>query len=114
MARRLGKSMVDTLLSPSGSPAICGLNEMPSIALKIALICHPPRTDRAIAPDELGKGTSHIPLIARVRGTLKSETPRLSFRSYQGRPLIEFENALPTSVEEPVSMLLLHVNDEWI
>src|SRR5260370_8977514 len=84
---------------------------MPSVALKIAPSCHPARKACVIPWDDLANGSSQIPLITAERGTLKSETPRPTFKSYQGRPAIELENALPTSVDEPVSILLLQVKE---
>ena len=112
--RRFGRSIVAALFWPSGSPAICGVNGTPSNALKIALSCQPSRTTLVNPFDDFANGTSQIPLMTAARGTFKSETPRPIFRSYQGRPAIELENALPTSVDEPVSMLLLQVKEPWM
>src|SRR5207249_2599638 len=83
---------------------------MPSSALKIALIRHPPRKARAIPRDDFANGSSQIPWITATRGILKSETLRPSFRSYQGRPLIPLENALPTSVDDRDRQIFRYVS----
>src|SRR5258708_40049091 len=102
---RLGTSNGDALRCPNGSPAISGVNGMPSDALKIPLNCQP-RTS-------FTDGRFQMAWTTAMRGMLKSETPRATFESYHGRPPIEFENALPTRVDEPVSILWLHVNEPW-
>src|ERR1700674_5188541 len=64
--------------------------------------------------NDLAEGTCHVPLITKVRPTLKSDSPRTDFGSYQGNKLeIEFENWSPATVAELVSMLLPQVKEPW-
>ena len=93
--RRFGKAQGSWLFIPWGSPSVpkVALKGTPSLALKIAPNSQPFVSHPAGPESDLGEGTCQVPLITKVRPTLKSDKPRADFKSYHGKVEIEFENS---------------------
>src|ERR1700730_8417054 len=83
--RRFGKAHGSLLFRPKGSPFVpnVAVNGTPSLALSIPPNSHPLDTQATGREADLRPGSCQVPLITRVRATLKSERPRLSFKSNQ-------------------------------
>src|SRR5260370_13080128 len=90
-----------------------GVNGTPSLAVKIIPSSPPSASQRPGPENDFGAGTSHVPLITRVRPTLKSESPRVRLISNQLRLEMELPKASPANVAELVSMLLPQVKVPW-
>src|ERR1700722_250123 len=113
--RRFGKSQGSLLFDPKGSPSVpkVAVNGTPSLTLRMLPNCHP-FINQATGPEsDLSWGTSQVPLITKVRPMLKSERPRLLFKSnHCGLPMA-LANVSPTTLDELVSILLAQVKEPW-
>src|ERR1700674_3691948 len=105
---RLGKAQSSLLRVFWGSDPVphVGVNGIPSLAVKISPISHPPKAHWAGAERDLGVGSSQVPFITSVRPTLKSERARLNLKSNHERLEIELPKVSPATDAELVSMLL--------
>src|SRR6202023_4226920 len=83
----------------------------PSLALKIAPSSQPFTNQLTGLSSELICGDCHIPLITRVRPTLKSDTARVNFGSTQNKLAMELLNWSPFTVAELLSILLPQVKE---
>jgi hypothetical protein len=109
--RRFGKAQGSLLFRPWGSPSVpkVAVNGTPSLALKIPLTSQPFASQAAGRESNWRAGICQVALITKTRPTLNSDSPRIDFKSYQGKLESEFVNWSPPMDAEPVSMLLPQV-----
>src|SRR5215469_18864797 len=106
--------LIVVMISPSISdPSIpmLGVTGMPSAADAIRPNCQPPKSPFPNAPNVLGRGASHKPLITRFRPTSNPDKPRFSLKSYQGGAFHSLVKVSAAALPEVSSILLLHVNE---
>ena len=104
--RRSGKSKVEALSNPSGSPPITGVNGSPVAERKIPPNCQPFAAHFARLAEERAWGSSQMPFHARFCRTSKSESPRANAGSKINEPSMELVK-LVTAIEEELSSMLL-------